>query len=441
MVQTVQHKEILIPSNRQRREKKPEYLIELATSISRNGLFHPPVVRVNESGQMLLVAGECRLEAIHYLWEMGEALRYGGVFYCEGQVPVNFLGELDPVDAYEIELEENIRRLDLSWQERADATASLFKLRSMQAERDSKPIPTVAEVAAEVRGESGSAQDTTRKELLVSRHMGDVDVAKAKSLDDAFKVLKRKEELKRSAQLATSVGKTFTASTHSLIQGDCLSELAGFMPDSFDVVLTDPPYGINAQDFNNSGKLVSGTHFYDDSPEEWTRLMKAFLPEVCRITKPEAHFYMFCDVDNFWHAKQLMTWAAMETKTDWRVFRTPLIWINPTAMRAPWPEHGPQRKWQMVLYAIKGNKKAIKLSPDVLTFPSDENLNHHAQKPVALYMELLSRSVRAGDSVIDPFAGSGPIFPAAHAIKVRATGIELDPAAAGIAAQRIKELK
>lgn len=434
MAKTAKHKDIQIPPNRQRKEKSPTYIVDLANSIEKNGLFHPPVIR-GDGTSLLLVAGECRLEAIDYLWNMGGKLRYGGQEFPEGTIPVNFLGELDPVDAFEAELEENIRRTDLTWQERADATAKLFQLRELQAQRDSRPAPTVASVAAEIRGSSGSAQESTRKELVVARHLGDEDVAKAKTIDEAFKVLKRKEELKQSAELAKAVGKNFSCSDHQLLRGDCLAILPTLMPESFDVILTDPPYGINAQEFNDSGKLVSGTHFYDDTPAAFKAFAPLWLEHCFRVAKPEAHLYWFCDIMWF---EDLKLWAAM---AGWRTFRTPLIWVNPKGMRAPWPEHGPQRKWQAILYATKGDKKVLKLAPDVLTFPSDDNLNHHAQKPVALYRELLGRSARPGDSCIDPFCGSGTIFAAAHTEKVKAVGIELDEAAAGISAQRLKELK
>jgi site-specific DNA-methyltransferase (adenine-specific) len=95
----------------------------------------------------------------------------------------------------------------------------------------------------------------------------------------------------------------------------------------------------------------------------------------------------------------------------------------------------------MLLYAVRGDRPVTKLAPDVLTYPTDPNLNWAAQKPVALYQDLLVRSCRPGDSVLDPFAGSGTIFPAAHPLKIRATGIELSPEAYGIAIQRLGELK
>jgi site-specific DNA-methyltransferase (adenine-specific) len=70
----------------------------------------------------------------------------------------------------------------------------------------------------------------------------------------------------------------------------------------------------------------------------------------------------------------------------------------------------------------------------------DEQLGHGAQKPVELFRNLLARSCRPGDTVLDPFAGSGTIFPAAHDLKVLATGIEMEPQYYGMCVKRIEEL-
>lgn len=427
----IPYKSILIPENRQRSLKPPTYIVDLANSIIKTGLLHPPVVRSNGVSQILLVAGECRLTAIDYIWNMGLSFSYGGEIVPEGMIPCNDVKELDPIDAYEAELEENIRRLDLDWKERATATAQLLNLRTQQATKAGTTLPTVADIAQEVAG----GEDAVRKRIIVARHLSDPDVARAGSTKEAFKILKRKEELAKSAELAHVVGQTFSAKDHTLLRGDALEILRTLPDSSFDVILTDPIYGIDAQDFGNSDGKTPGGHFYDDSYSTWESHMMVLSHEGFRITKPQAHLYAFCDIDNFCIMKMFFAEAG------WQVFRTPLIWVNPTAMRLPWIETGPQRKWQAILYAVKGSKPVTKIFPDVIMAASDENLNHHAQKPVALFYDLLARSCRAGDSVIDPFAGSGPIFPSAHLLKIRATGIEIDSSAAGIAAQRIQELK
>lgn len=427
----VPRQQIVISENRQRKEVDHSYVTELAQSIERNGLINLPVLRDNK----LLIAGECRLRAIDFLWATGGRLRYGGAEVPEGLVPFQDLTNLDPVDAYEIELEENIRRKDLTWQEQADATSKLMELRQAQAAKKGEEAPSVMSIAIELRGDTGAAFEQTRAELLVAKHLSNPEVAKAKTAKEALKILKRQEDLKRSEELGKALGPTFSAQSHTLLNTHALAWLHQAVEGQFDCILTDPIYGIGAHEFNDSGGKAAGGHFYNDSYELWQEHMVILANHGLRVTKPQAHLYAFCDVDRFSEMKTIFTGAG------WKVFRTPLVWVNPTAIRAPWPDQGPQRKYQLILYCVKGDKHVKNLRPDVLTYPSDENLNHHAQKPVALYSDLLSRSCGPGDAVLDCFCGSGPIFPSAHGLKIRATGIELDSAAYGIAAKRLQELK
>lgn len=71
----------------------------------------------------------------------------------------------------------------------------------------------------------------------------------------------------------------------------------------------------------------------------------------------------------------------------------------------------------------------------------DDNLGHGAQKPVALFQNLLQRSVRPGDEVLDVCAGTGVIFPAAHTYKVKAVGLEKEAEYYGIALKRLEDLR
>jgi DNA modification methylase len=73
--------------------------------------------------------------------------------------------------------------------------------------------------------------------------------------------------------------------------------------------------------------------------------------------------------------------------------------------RVPRPEHGPRRQWEMCLYAIKGDKNVTGIFSDVIPCKLEENLSHGANKPVELYVDLLRRSIRPGDSVLDALQG------------------------------------
>jgi ParB-like chromosome segregation protein Spo0J len=434
----IDFEDIYVDEDRQRKEAPAEGLLSLAGSISQIGLLHPVVVRRDDQERVVLVAGYRRLRAMEYIWNFGQSVRCGEHDIPANQVPCNYLGEIDPVEAYEIELEENIRREDISWQDRARSTARLAKLK----EEISGEAPSAAVLAEAIgrapadSGGGGRPATEVRQDLILALHLSDPDIARAGSRAEAFKALKRKEETLRNAEVGRRIERTLAAE-HQLIKGDCLEILPSLPGESYDVILTDPPYGIDAQDFSDSGGTggAVGGHFYDDSPETWRRLMQALAGESFRLARLQSHLYVFCDIERFLELR------AMVGGAGWKTFRTPLIWHNPGGSRAPWPQNGPQRKSQYVLYAIKGNRPVTILRGDVITCGPDSKAGHHAQKPVGLYTELLSRSVRAGDSVLDPFAGTGPIFPAAHGLKCRATGIEIDDAAAGIAYQRLEALK
>ena len=426
---------VVISENRQRRQFPQAELNELAESIQATGLLHAPTLRI-EGDNYVLVSGERRFRAIKDIYELGGKFKYDNEEVPSGLLPYTFLGDLSPVEAMEAELDENIRRMDLTWVERAAASAKLMELRSAQATASGKPAPTPADISEEVRGSRlGSNQDMTRKELILADHLHIPEVAAAKSVDEAFKILKRKEVARKNTELAETVGRTFNSSAHTLLNEDACNWMADAPAESFDIILTDPPYGMGADEFGNSGKSGEyDKHTYVDDLENAMKCYTVLAFEGFRITKPDAHLYAFCDIDLFPDLKILFADAG------WKVFRTPLIWYKPSAFRAPWPEHGPQRKYETILFAIKGDRKVNHLYPDVLTYQPDTNLGHQAQKPVELFRDLLSRSFRPGDSVLDPFCGSGPIFPAAHTLQCRTTGIELSQSHYGIALKRLQSL-
>lgn len=408
-------------------------MLALRESIQTLGLMHPIVLR---DGQVL-VAGERRLRAIRDLAALGIHFRCGGDDVAPGLVPTLFLGDLPPIEALEAELEENVQRSDLTWQERASAVARIVEIRTEQAKLAGRPLPTHADIAEEVRGDAASktnAQTQTRREIILSRHLDNPEIAKAKSVTEAYKALQRQETSRKNALLAERYGSEFHAETHTLRLGSC-HDLVDIVFESYDVIITDPPYGMGADEFGDSGGRTAGAHGYKDNEDAAKEAISFLSYTGFKLARPQAHIYAFCDI--MW----LPVWQHHLTEAGWWVHRTPLVWHKPNGSRMPWPEHGPQRKYELVVYAVKGKRPVTRIAGDVISLPSDDNLGHSAQKPVALYRELLSRSVRPGDSVLDPFCGTGPVFPAAHDLKCRATGIEIDPAAYGIALTRMKGLK
>lgn len=424
---------VTIPEYRQRKDFDGERLAELMDSIGKNGLLQPIVVRDGST----LVAGERRLRAIQNLDGLGQSYRFGGQDWECSFIPAVDIGDLDPIAAEEAELEENICRVDLTWQERASATARLADLRRRQAELLGRVAPPVAEIAVQVRGsDSGRNHEDTRREILIASHLDDPEVARAKSLKEGWEVLKRREQVARNIEHARVVGAGYSAAKHTLINAEAINWMAVQPAERYDVIVTDPPYGINAHDFGDAdGRLKSQTHVYDDSYEAWKALISACSREWYRLTKPQAHLYVCCDIDRFVELKEILG------DDGWECHRTPIINYKRDGSRVPWPYWGPQRKYEIVLYAMKGRKNVTKVYPDVLETTGDDNLGHGAQKPVYLYTNLLQRSVVPGDSILDCFCGTGTVFVAATELKCYATGVEVDPNYYGIALKRLEGLR
>jgi site-specific DNA-methyltransferase (adenine-specific) len=423
-------KDLHVSETRQRRFFDGAKIIELANSIQSIGLLQPLVVAY--SGQ--LIAGERRLRAIRHLSTLGITVHCGSDDFPPGEVPCIYFGEdSTPLKAWEAELDENIRREDLTWQEKAAATEALHALRTAQ-----DPTHSVADTAMELHKRvDGSFHTGTRDAILVSRHLEDKEVSSAPTLKDAIKVLKKREEKARLTKLSANVNVKTLSSLHSLHLGDFRA--VDLPSNSIDVILTDPPYGMGAEGFHDGGDASTVLHQYEDQGgEAWEDLMVGLAAWSWRVTKEQAHAYIFCDIDKFAFLRGLFT------TTGWWVHRTPLVYSksHASSRRVPWPEHGPRRSYELVLYAVKGKKRVNCIKSDVFgPYSTDENLGHAAQKPVELYTDLLARSVAAGDTVIDPFAGTGTIFPAAQECRCRAIGIELDPSFHGMAVERLEKLR
>jgi len=432
---------IIISDNRQRQEFEAESLVDLANSIAAIGLLHAPVMRETDSG-LVLVAGERRLRAMGDLWAMGDGIRHNGIDYPPYHAPYVTLGELDEIAAEEAELDENLKRRDLTWQERSAAIARLHALRIKQAEAIGA-THTIADTAKELRpefegkasNEFGDFHAKVRTDVILADHLANPAVQKAKTAKDALKILKKQEDQKKNAELAERIGRNFNSSIHKLHHTDCIEWLKSCPDNTFDVICTDPPYGMGAESFGDgAGTMGNAEHHYDDTKSTWQTLMIDLCPLLYRVSKAQAHLYMFCDIDNFHELKLLLQ------KAGWYVFRTPLINYKPRSGRIPLPEHGPKRQWEMCIYAIKGRKPVTGVYSDVISTVLEENLTHGAQKPVELYVDLLKRSVRPGDVVLDAFAGTGTIFPAAHQLKCKAVGLEQSAEYYGIAVQRLNAL-
>lgn len=409
--------QIQVPENRYRKKFPEAADRDFADSLRRIGLLHPITVE-SVGSTFVLRAGERRLRLLTKLLGEGHKLRHGDEEFTGDLIPCTLWDELTPLQRLEVEVEENVCRLDFDYRERAAALAALHNLRVAQ-----DPGHTLSDTAMEVVGRPGSTEISNA--ILITKHADDPDVAKAKNAKEALAVIRKKAEAIHQFRLAKSIDQTTIK--HQVLLGDACDILQQLPPKSFDLILADPIYGVGADQF---GTQSATGHDYKDSYTAWKNLFRVIPDLLTRVAKDRAHCYLFCDPRRFAELEALMVLA------NWSVFPTPLIWFKGNGM-LPLPQHGPRRTYEAILYAYRGDRPTLQVRNDcIVHIPPVRNLRVAAQKPVVLYCELMGRSANPGDTVLDWCGGSGPVLPAANIKKLTATYIELDQAAYNIALTR-----
>jgi DNA modification methylase len=405
--------QVEVAEDRIRRHFDETAIAELAASIAARGLIHAPVIRI-VGDQYILIAGERRLRALRKLSEDNAIVYYNGEPLPPGIMPYTIPADLPESELYAIELEENIIRRDISWQERVEAQKKLHDLRIVE-----NPTHTITDTAAVIYGANPTPHETfqTKLNVLLADHLNDPDVAKAKDEREATAIARRKMEKLLVAELAARTDSTSTH--HRIYQGSCIDLLPTLPPESVDCMVTDPPYGIGADTFTKQSNAVSGEmHHYDDSFVNAADVVNAIATAACM--KPDSHIWMFCDIRRFG------AWVAEFEDAGWYVWPHPIIWDKGGVGALMGNANGPRHTYEAILFAQRGNRRISKVFPDVLRVRNEANKDHAAQKPVELYLELINFSCIAGELVLDPCCGSGTIFEAATAAKCKAIGMELN---------------
>ena len=421
-MKTIALTDVIIPENRQRREFKKKPLEELRDSIRGVGLLHPIVLR-NDS--RTLVVGESRLKSVGLL---DASYFHDGQEVPKGFIPFTTVAELTAELLHQAELEENIRRTDLTWQERTKAIADLHNFRVSK-----NPAHTVTETAREVRGREdvcGSAVNNVTNAVLLEKYLDHPLIKNCSDEVQARKVLKEELQRQERKRRLAAIDPMEMKFQHKLVVGDCFESI---VPEgTFDCIVTDPPYGI---DIHKKETFDSDRHEYDDSEEAFQKVCRELPKLAYRAAKPDAHIYVFCDI------RRYQTLAAALRVAKWEVWPRPLIWDKGNTGSFGNIEYGFRACYDAIVFARKGDKKVTAGYRDVINLAQLTNLPHPAGKPSDLYCDLLKRSCLPGDIVADFFCGHGPIFTAAHQMNLTAWGWEIHEKYAEMAQETLLKIK
>lgn len=197
---------------------------------------------------------------------------------------------------------------------------------------------------------------------------------------------------------------------NSIVEGDCLEVMKKIPDKSIDLIITDPPYGMNFQSnhrFHKHDKIIGDDSFPIEAVQECLRIAKNAV-------------YVFCRWENIKDLpkpKSVLAWV----KNNW-------------SMGDLKHEHG--RQWEAIcFYALEGHEFNKRI-PDVIYADRTGNELHPTQKPVSLIAQLIKAN--KGDLILDPFSGSGTTAIACHKLKRRFICIEKEPRYVTLSRKRLK---
>ena len=221
-------------------------------------------------------------------------------------------------------------------------------------------------------------------------------------------------------------------SRFQLAQGDAVAWLRGLPAGSVDLAITDPPYE-SLEKHRAIGTTTRLKHSKASSNDWFSIFPNDRFPElfeqIYRVLKKDSHFYLFCDPETMFVAKQPAEAAGFK-------FWKPLIWRKD---RIGMGYHY-RALYECILFFEKGKRKLHDLGiADVLDAPR-VNHGYPAEKPPKLAEILVTQSSEPGALVIDPFMGSGSTGVAAVRNARDFAGNDLCAEAIDISRARLLEL-
>ena len=207
---------------------------------------------------------------------------------------------------------------------------------------------------------------------------------------------------------------------NKIICGDCLKLMKVIPNESIDVIITDPPYGLNKSGVYNDEDL---TTFYK------------VLPECYRVLKND-RFFM-----TFFSTKFL---PYLFKNNPFSYFWQIILYCPRGMVRSPIG----LTKYMSCFIFKKGDPKIIRLDRDLFEHisgtsmiePDEGYINHPTPKPKHFIKEILSMFTKENDVILDPFVGSGSTAIACKQLNRRFIGFEINSNYVRIANERLSKI-
>lgn len=211
---------------------------------------------------------------------------------------------------------------------------------------------------------------------------------------------------------------------------ECEGYMKTLSDGSVNMIITDPPYGINYKSNKQLGNTKSGVtlttrseHFFQEIQNDET-LPTAWVIDAFRILKDNSAMYVFLH----WSK-----WSEMEAAVKRAGFNVKgMIVINKSNHGMGDLNGGYAPKHELLMYCAKGKHKLNRAGgrkKDVFDLPvkfSGAIRLHPNEKPLSWLLPFIEESSNKGDLVFDPFCGSASSGDACKKLERDFIGCEVD---------------
>ncbi len=433
-------------------------------------LIHPIVLR-REDDTTVLVAGGKRLAA----------LEKSGLTDLVENIHFRYMDDLSPTEAQVVELEENVKRSDLSWR---DKTSAIGKIHNIYVSQD--PTWSIRKTAAELN----LSYKTLTTQLVVFKNLASPLLREAQNFDQAYSILEN-AAARAAANIVNEIGSAGSAifGTGNTNENPLAGNLApnsstivptrsdvDIQPDSssvdgssdlaitiianlpalpakpkeegpilvadftewiktytgpkFTLIHCDFPFGIGVFDGTGMKPVSTGEEYDDDSGSDiFFTLLESLLINLDRIASYSSHLMLWFSMNHYERLRQRLLDANLF------VLNHPFVWhkTDNTGM-VPGRGNHPRRIYETAMLASRGQRPLIKKTGNAYGAPTAANSIHPSQKPEPVLHHFFSMLVDDTTDVFDPTAGSGTSLRAAEFCGARSVlGLELNPRFAGAA--------
>ena len=230
-----------------------------------------------------------------------------------------------------------------------------------------------------------------------------------------------------------------------LKKGECVSILKGMPNKSVDMIFADPPYNLSGKNHITciNGRKVNCNKGIWDMVEDIDKFNYDWIKECMRVLKDDGTIWISGTLHNHPSVGFLLKKMGYWLIND-------IVWFKPNAP----PQLQPNRlapSTEIIWLASKTKKyyfdyeKAKELNEgkqmrNLWTITAKRHITiHPTEKPEELLERIILLGSKEGDTILDPFMGSGTTGAVAQKLGRKFIGIEIDDEFFNIAENRIKK--